>query len=290
MSAASASRRRRRLGIALAILGVLIVAGVVGTAGFMKATASPKFCASCHIMLPYVDAWKQSRHAGVECVECHYPPDFKDAMWVKFQAVTQLAKWATQTYNSKPFADVRDASCLRSGCHARDALGTVTAKTLPRAVRFDHARHLDAGKTGQALRCTTCHAQAVVDKHFEVSETVCFACHMKGAKGDRDLTPRGGCTSCHQAPTGEIAGKRFDHQEMVARGVACQSCHVNVVTGRGEAPPERCIGCHNEKDKLDRFADVKVLHDAHVAKSSIECTRCHNEIVHRLPRPDGGSK
>jgi nitrate/TMAO reductase-like tetraheme cytochrome c subunit len=289
MSTVPARPRRRRLVVALVVLGGLIVAGVVGAAGFMKVTATSQFCSSCHIMLPYVEAWKQSRHAAVECVQCHYPPDFKDAMWVKFQAVTQLAKWATQTYNSKPFADVRDVSCLRSGCHARDALGTGTTKTFARTVRFDHARHLDPGKTGQALRCTTCHAQAVVDRHFEVSETVCFSCHMKGAKGERELTPRGGCTSCHQAPTGEIPGKGFDHKEMVARGVACHSCHANVVTGRGDAPPERCIGCHNERDKLDRFADVKLLHDAHVTKSSIECTRCHGEIVHRRPRTASGT-
>ena len=278
--------RRRGWLVALVIAGVVLVVGGIAMASFMKVTASAQICASCHIMLPYVDAWKQSRHAAVECVQCHYPPDFKDAMWVKFQAVTQLAKWATQTYNSKPFADVRDVSCLRSGCHARDDLGSGTTKTFARAVRFDHTRHLDPGRTGQALRCTTCHAQVVVDRHFEVSSTVCFACHMKGAKGDRELTPRGGCTSCHQAPTGEIPGTRFDHREMVARGVACQSCHADVVAGRGDAPQERCIGCHNEKEKLDRFPDVKLLHDRHVTTSSIECTRCHTEIVHRLPRPD----
>src|SRR5919109_1058557 len=99
-------RRRRRLAVVLVLAFVVIAVVAIAGAGFMQVTASPRFCASCHIMLPYVEAWKASRHAAVECVQCHYPPDFKDAMWVKFQAVTQLAKWATQTYSSKPFADV----------------------------------------------------------------------------------------------------------------------------------------------------------------------------------------
>jgi hypothetical protein len=204
-------------------------------------------------------------------------------MWVKFQAVTQLAKWATQTYSSKPFADVQDASCLRSGCHTKDTLTAGMTKTFARAVRFDHARHLDPSRTGQALRCTSCHAQAVVERHFEVAQTVCFTCHFKSAKSERELTPLGGCTSCHRAPTGEIPAKHFDHAEMVKRGVPCQSCHADVVAGRGEAPRERCIGCHNEKEKIDRFSDVKAVHEAHVRKSSIDCTRCHSEIVHQRP-------
>lgn len=279
-------RRRRRLAVALLVAGALVVVGAVSTAGLMKATTSPQFCASCHIMVPYVEAWKASSHARVECVQCHYPPDFKGTMWVKFQAITQVAKWATDTYSSKPFAEVQDASCLRSGCHARDALGSGMTKTFARPVRFDHARHLDPATSGQAMRCQTCHTQLVVDRHFEVAPTVCFTCHFKGAKAERDVTAVGGCTSCHQAPTGEIASKKFDHADMVARKVPCQSCHANVVIGRGEAPKERCIGCHNEPEKIARFADPKHVHEAHVTKSSIECTRCHTEIVHRLPRPD----
>jgi nitrate/TMAO reductase-like tetraheme cytochrome c subunit len=269
--------------IVMIVLGVLVVGGGITGAGLWHATASPQFCGSCHIMRPYVAAWKASRHRDVVCVQCHYPPQVGDMLWVKFQAMTQVAKWMTQTYSSKPFADVRDASCLRSGCHARDALGRGTTTTFKRTVRFDHARHLDPAKTGVPLRCTSCHAQTVVDKHFEVGERVCFACHFKGAKTDRTLTPLGGCTACHQAPSGVITSARFDHAEMVRRAVPCQQCHVNVVVGAGSAPRDRCIGCHNEREKLDRFADVTRVHEAHVHTRSIECTRCHDEITHRLP-------
>jgi nitrate/TMAO reductase-like tetraheme cytochrome c subunit len=264
---------------------VLVVVGVAGGAGLWHVSASPQFCNSCHIMRPYVEAWKHSKHAGIACVQCHYPPGLRDTLRVKFQALTQVAKWATGTYNSKPFADVEDASCLRSGCHATSTLGGRREVTFKQGVRFDHGPHLDGAKMGRQLRCTSCHAQMVVDKHFEVAESACFTCHFKGRKGARELRPVAGCTGCHVPPTRDIVvgSLRFNHEDVVRRGVACQSCHLSVVEGQGEAPRERCVGCHNQPDKLDRYADTRAIHAAHVTQHSIDCTRCHSEIKHRLP-------
>ena len=271
----------------LAALAVLLVAGGVGVAGLWKVSASPQFCNSCHIMGPYVQGWKASKHSAVDCVQCHYPPGFRDTLRVKFQAVTQVAKWATDTYSSKPYAEVEDASCLRSGCHSAAQLETKGTVTSPRGIRFDHRPHLDAARTGRQLRCTTCHSQIVVEKHFEVNQTACFTCHFKGTKTGRELTPVAGCTACHEAPTRDIVvgSVRFNHQQVVQRGVDCQKCHLNVVEGQGEAPRERCFTCHNQPEKVQRHGEPKLIHDVHVTKHPIECTRCHNEIKHKLPPP-----
>jgi nitrate/TMAO reductase-like tetraheme cytochrome c subunit len=279
---------RRRLAIAGAVVGAALIVAGIGIAGTFKATSTHQFCGSCHIMEPYIQAWTGSRHNKVECVQCHYPPEFKEALWVKFQAATQLAKWATQSYNSKPFADVRDASCLRSGCHTKAGIDVNAPLVFKRVTRFSHAGHLGAGKTGMQLRCTSCHAQVEVEKHFEVTQTTCFACHFKGARAGRELAPVAGCTGCHPAPGGRTrvsaTGAIFDHAPLVQRGVACQSCHLQVVHGAGEAPAERCVGCHNEQDKLDRARDVRLVHDVHVTRTSIDCVRCHNAIAHALPQ------
>jgi nitrate/TMAO reductase-like tetraheme cytochrome c subunit len=277
-------RRRRLLVAALIVAGGLVVVGIA-VAGVFKATSTHQFCSSCHIMQPYVEAWTASRHSKVECVQCHFPPTFHEALWVKFQASTQLVKWATATYSSKPFADVRDASCLRSGCHASAELDARAPLTFKRVTGFAHGIHLDAAKTGVALRCTSCHAQAVVDRHFEVTESTCFTCHFKGSRGDRELKPLGGCPACHGAPDRDlvVASGVFNHRELVQRGVACQSCHINVVQGAGEAPADRCIGCHNEREKLAVAGDVPAVHRAHVTEHSLECTRCHTTIKHHLP-------
>ena len=279
----------RRRSLLLAGAGALLLLLIAGGAGVWHVSASPKFCNSCHIMRPYVEAWQASKHAPVACVQCHYPPGLRDTLRVKFQAVTQVAKWATGTYSSKPFADVEDASCLRSGCHATSELRQPGPRTFGRGVRFDHALHLTAEKTGWQLRCTTCHAQVTVDRHFEVERSTCFTCHFKGLRTDRQLTAIAGCTSCHVPPQDDIVigTVRFNHTELVQRGVACQSCHLNVVEGQGAAPRERCITCHNQPEKLERAGDLRAIHAAHVTNKSIDCVRCHDEIKHKLPPPIG---
>lgn len=278
-------RRRWRGGVVLAALGVLVVVSLAAGAGLWHMSASPRFCNSCHIMRPYVAAWKASSHAAVACVQCHYPPGMRDTLRVKFQAVTQVAKWATGTYSSKPFAEVEDASCLRSGCHSSSALERAGESTFRRGVRFDHRPHLTAATMGRQLRCTSCHAQIVVDRHFEVAESTCFTCHFKGTRDGRELTPVAGCRGCHETPSGDIVlgTIRFNHAELTRRGVACQNCHLNVVEGRGDAPPERCLTCHNQPDRIARYPDTTLIHAAHVTGRSVECTRCHTEIKHRLP-------
>jgi len=279
--------RRRRWPVVLIIVGAgLVVAGAAGV-GLWEVSSSPRLCNSCHIMKPYVAAWKTSKHNKVACVQCHYPPGLRDTIWVKYQAITQVVKWATQTYNSKPFAEVEDGSCLRSGCHDRRLLeGRVVFK---RGIIFDHKPHLEQPRRGRQLRCTSCHSQIVVGTHIEVTESTCFLCHFKGLKTSREVRPIGGCTGCHQAPKGDImvGSIRFNHEEIVRRGVACQRCHLNVVEGEGEAPRERCFTCHNQPEKLQRYTDTPFIHDFHVAGKNIECGRCHTAIKHRLPPPIG---
>ncbi len=283
MDEAPKGRRRWRLKTILIIGGILVV--VVGSAGagMWHLSTSPILCNSCHLMKPYVEAWRTSKHNGVSCVQCHYPPGFRDTLWVKYQAITQVVKWATQTYSSKPFAEVEDGSCLRSGCHDRRLLdGKVTFK---RGIIFDHRPHLEEARRGRQLRCTSCHSQIVVGTHIEVTESTCFLCHFKGMKSARALTPIAGCGGCHGAPKGEIrvGSISFNHEEVTKRGITCQNCHLNVVEGDGEAPRTRCFTCHNQPDKLEKYPDTPFIHDFHVAKHNIECARCHTEIKHHLP-------
>ncbi len=283
-----APRGHARRRVVLLVLGGMLVVGAVGLAGLWHVSASPQFCASCHIMQPYVQGWKVSKHAAVGCVQCHYPPGFRDTLWVKYQAMTQVAKWATGTYSSKPFAEVEDASCLRSGCHSAAQLESKAMLVSARGIRFDHRPHLLPAKMGRQLRCTSCHYQIVVNRHFEVDRRACFVCHFKGTKEGRELAPIvAGCTGCHTPPGADIVigSIRFSHADVVRRGVACQKCHLNVVEGEGEAPRERCLSCHNQPEKLQRYPDPRLLHQVHVTRHPIECIRCHSEIKHRLPPP-----
>src|SRR5574341_629318 len=250
---------------AFAVAVPLILAGAA-----FKISTSPLLCNQCHIMKPYYQAWATSKHNFVPCVDCHYPPGFRDTLWVKWQALAQVVKWATQTYSSKPFAEIEDASCLRSQCHSTRLLqGKVTFK---RGIIFDHRPHLEQPRRGRQLRCTSCHSQIVVGTHIEVTETTCFLCHFKGQRGAREVHPIGGCPLCHQPPKGDIqlaGGTVFNHRDFVdERGTQCQKCHLDAIQGEGEAPRERCFTCHNEPQKLAKYEDHEFLHQFHVAKHS----------------------
>ncbi|UCF78287.1 MAG: cytochrome c3 family protein, partial [Candidatus Eiseniibacteriota bacterium] len=266
----------RLLGLGLLVILILFV-------GLFEYSTSPRFCNSCHIMRPYYDAWKTSRHNFVRCVECHYPPGKRDELRVKFQAISQVAKFVTRTYGSKPYAEVEDESCLRGGCHEARLLEGIT--TFKRGIIFDHGPHLTEPRRGRRLRCTSCHSQIVVGTHMVVTETTCFLCHFKGEVQGRETLPLAGCSSCHEPPAGavEVGGISFSHEEFVGkRHVPCQSCHLDAIQGDGRAPMERCLACHNEPRKLEDIEDMPGLHDNHVTLHNVECSRCHEEIKHAV--------
>lgn len=264
----------------IGFLGILVL---IFSAGMFEFSTSPYFCASCHIMKPYYQAWKTSSHNHVPCVDCHYPPEVREKMILKFQALTQVVKYVTRTYSSKPYAEIDDASCLRKGCHETRLLqGQVTFK---RGIKFDHRPHLVDLKRGKKLRCTSCHSQIVVGNHMEVTESTCFLCHFKGTKIGRVENPIGGCGNCHSSPEGdiELEGATFNHADFVgSRHVACQNCHLEAIQGEGEAKKDRCLQCHNEPGRLARYADTDFMHRNHVTDHKIECTHCHEEIRHAV--------
>ncbi|MBI3297257.1 MAG: NapC/NirT family cytochrome c [Elusimicrobia bacterium] len=259
---------------------------LVANVGLIKYSESPQFCNSCHIMEPYYKAWKHSKHAGVACIECHYPPaanvgEFRSLLYKKYQNLSQVAKYVTRTYNSKPFAVVEDASCLRSGCHSTRLLeGKIMAKT---GVKFDHRPHLADKRRGRQLRCTSCHAQMVMGNHMEVTYDTCFLCHFKDMGEGRELKPLAGCVGCHEVPAKKIkiGNMTYDHREFVTkRGVSCLNCHMDIVAGKGEASKDRCFTCHNDQEKMARFDDIPFIHEQHVTVKSVACFHCHQEIRH----------
>ncbi len=236
-------------------------------------------------MEPYYEAWTTSQHEGkATCVDCHYPPStsFGEHLWHKFQATSQVVKYVTRTYSSKPFAVIKDESCLRSGCHSKRLL---EGKTFtPKKVRFDHAPHLQTKRKDRQLSCTSCHSQIVIGKHIEVTYETCYLCHFKQRGKDRDLNTLGGCSGCHETPTQDfnVGNATFNHKEYVTnRNVDCQSCHIDVIQGDGYAPEERCVDCHNDPKRLKYYGNLSFIHETHVTQNHADCSQCHLSITHR---------
>jgi len=271
----------------LLVTGAIVLAAAVSLGGgatfvALEITTQPEFCKSCHIMEPYYQSWQDSSHGNVSCVECHYEPGLLETFEGKFKALSQLAKYATQTQGSKPWAEVSDYSCMRSGCHNTRLL---EGEIKFGEVRFDHREHLIGERRGMKLRCTSCHSQIVQGDHLAVTPTTCFLCHFKEGEAS---APINDCLTCHPAPTAPIAvgDAQFTHADYLQRGVQCASCHGDIVRGAGEVPAQRCGSCHNQQEHLERYADVAFLHQNHVTDHSITCLDCHTQIQHGLPPQD----
>ncbi|HEX9728851.1 MAG TPA: NapC/NirT family cytochrome c [Gemmatimonadales bacterium] len=272
-------QRRSRL-VRLAVqLGVLaVIVGAVGTVGFVEYSANPKFCLNCHLMEPYYESWASSSHRDVPCIKCHYAPGVRAEAMGKLQAANQVVKYVTGTYGMKPWAEIEDAACLRSGCHVEARL---EGEVEYRGVSFNHAHHLGELRRGKQLRCTSCHSQIVQGDHVAVTAATCFLCHFKGRLTDE---PIAGCVGCHTAPpvTHAADGSLIDHPRYVEEMVSCRSCHDQVTHGTGEAEEPRCFNCHNEPERVAQIENTTLVHRIHIADRNVECTQCHTPIEHHV--------
>lgn len=262
--------------LGLQFLLIFLVVSIGGSIIGIKFTERPQFCASCHYMRPYYDAWSRSKHNNITCVECHFEPGILSTLEGKFKAITQLAKYMTQTQGTRPWAEVSDNSCLRSGCHEKRL---IQGKVKFGKINFNHAPHLLENRRGKKLRCTSCHSQVMVGSHMAVTPSTCFLCHFKGMpKG----TAVGGCRTCHELPKKDIMvdGLRFNHGEYVKEGATCDNCHKDVTNGSGSVPKDRCYNCHGEKERIARYKQTTFVHLKHVTDHKIECTQCHDTIQH----------
>ncbi len=70
------AKPRKRSGKLWILLGVLL-ALVAVVVGVWEYTSTPGFCASCHVIRPSVDGWRDSAHADeAECMDCHADEGF----------------------------------------------------------------------------------------------------------------------------------------------------------------------------------------------------------------------
>lgn len=272
-------------------------AGMVGSAAFAEYSMKPDFCRSCHLMEPYYQAWHASTHKNVPCTDCHFEPGLENTLKGKWQASSQAVKYVTQTYGSKPHAEVRDVSCMRSGCHEKRLLeGKVNWETQAVGggkvtIKFDHTPHLTEERRGKQLRCVSCHSQIVQGQHLVVTLDTCFLCHFKGLEHGRNEQVIGGCKGCHDAPKEQIrlATGMFKHSEYLDRGVTCENCHSDSVRGDGAVPKQFCWSCHNQEKQIARYSETKFMHQTHVTDHKVECASCHVQIEHNLtagaPKP-----
>ena len=269
-----------------AFYGLLFFLFFLLFAGILGYSESPSFCGLCHNMKEYVDSWRTSSHRQVSCLSCHRRPGVLNHVkgkWVDLQLGLTYLLIGKGT--EKLHYETGDENCLQKGCHNTEEL---KGNMIYKNISFPHGKHLGEPRRGIEIRCTTCHAQIVQGLHLTVHDTNCFVCHYfrTGPRGDEECVSCavGDCNSCHIEPKGDIKvkGWNFNHRKYIARGVACEKCHVNVVQGDGHVPEGKCLQCHDEAAPLTARYTSSFIHKKHVTDHKIECADCHTPIRHEI--------
>lgn len=268
---------RKQKKIAIVALVIILLPTTIYLS--IELTSQPQFCNSCHYMRPFYASWAESAHSDVTCTDCHFEPGLSGKIRGKMAGLFQLTKYVSLAYKkSKPWAEISDESCLRSGCHLdKQFLGPIKFKN----VNFDHKHHLGDLGLGKQLRCTSCHSQMVQGEHILVTEGICFLCHMK----DRAIaTEMNDCQTCHTSDIflAESSNLRYNHTSVIETAQDCRSCHVNVVEGNAPVSTQMCINCHWQTDLLDKYDDPEFLHITHITERKVDCVACHTPIIHRI--------
>ncbi|MBI4321912.1 MAG: NapC/NirT family cytochrome c [Chloroflexi bacterium] len=238
----------------------------------VTASANPTFCAGCHSMKSYYETWQKSGHVQkasppVACDTCHYPPGGPEVLLTG--RVTGLMMTVGEMAGLQPskfHGRVLDANCLQPGCHTKEKL---TNWLVFKGVKFNHSTMIDQRVRDIDLNCTSCHARIKenAERHFEVSETVCYYCHLMGRTNERG-TAVGTCATCHDAAVETRATSQFFTLGGTAAGAVERS---------------RCLSCHATTSQAD---DANLMHDAHVTRMKVfggrkvECFECHSEVRH----------
>ena len=151
-------------------------------------------------MEPYYKSWQQSSHKDVTCIECHFPPGVGGKVRGKMLGLVQLAKYVTASAGPAargrdprrqlpPQRLPRDAAALRPG-------------RFPTAFTFDHTPHLEEGRRGKTLRCTSCHSQIVQGQHMTVTTIDLLPLPLQGPAVQR------GAQRLHALPSDSREGVR----------------------------------------------------------------------------------
>lgn len=255
-----------------------------------------------------------------ECIDCHFLPGQHSSLKAKYEGLRHLAAYLYNPDAPLPIRPViQDGSCLQSSCHDLETLAPKEIQYTEKA-RFKHSVHLtEKALDGHPITCDTCHFKTTEKKHFEVPQDICFLCHLKLEKPALAKAQMSGgpikkitfvnkptinfnegksrCDICHSIPTRSMQSqlnvdddsttkKPITHQTMKEAGVACESCHFEVVKGHGEIETGNvvsngCLSCHNRSQTLQATAgDKSLMHEKHIPDKA-DCFDCHTVVEHR---------
>lgn len=158
-------------------------------------TSQPSFCAKCHVMTPYVEAWKQSPHRDVKCESCHLTPGFFGFLGGKISGLQVVSNYIRGDYKDWSFnAAVSNAACLQ--CHEDILDRNIHGDAGATAVVVSHRNIIEMGGKCMFCHSTVAHGSAVaVGSATHPTMSTCLRCH-------NNQTAPLECSLCHERPAG----------------------------------------------------------------------------------------
>ena len=244
------------------------------------------FCSGCHVMAPAWQKFQTTKHAQLQCHQCHQQSIFASAR--------QLMLWVADRPGQIPaHAKVPNARCI--ACHVKGD----PARWKQIAATEGHRLHLESPEL-PGLQCVRCHGFSVhqfvptdmtcgqagchtnirirLGKMTRVTSLHCVMCHVFTRRAAapmsvRDslrswLTPtRTECFSCH-AMQKLMVDQQLAHDP---HGAVCGACHNPHTQTQAAQALRSCTkaGCHGRPDT--RTAAHRGLEPAALAS----CTSCH---------------
>jgi cytochrome c nitrite reductase small subunit len=296
---------RKRI-VVIAMMGVVVLGGV-GAVGFWQYHEQPQFCATCHIMDPYLESWQSSDYGAyshavedVACLDCHEP--------TLDQQVHEVVVYMTGDYQV-PLEEREFPEEFCFDCHEPNE-HTSYEQVIQLTAGFELNPH-DSHLVGEIV-CNVCH------KMHDASDDYCGYCHGPVATDPGwtipvSLTaeidvwePDMDCTVCHVM---DPYVESLDNPDLLAHahgqeGLECLDCHTDreelrqvhedAIPGRPvkalSVENEFCFDCHvpNEHTSYAEIIDLTkdyVIddqninpHDPHPGSEvvgQLECTGCH---------------
>jgi nitrate/TMAO reductase-like tetraheme cytochrome c subunit/ribosomal protein S27AE len=255
----------RSLTVAAIVLTVVVVA--IGIA--LAATSTPFFCSRCKTHVPYVENYKKSAHAGVNCEQCHSKPGPFFFLTAKLEALQQPIAQLTGDYEKPILGYVLNQSCRR--CHNNDLLFHPVSKN---GIRVQHKHLIEAGFLCMRCHSTQAHGDAVPPgSRTYPSMDQCLICHNNHYTTADGQVATSRCDLCHTKP-GYGAVPRTHKQprwpeDHGSIGIlsTCSACHVK---------KDACSKCHHGV-VMPHASDWVTMHGKAVQQLGRQaCGQCHD--------------
>jgi cytochrome c nitrite reductase small subunit len=255
---------------AVLIVGIAIVVIVTAGVALWNYHEQPQFCATCHIMQPYLDSWEWPpllAHAHAEenitCLECHEPTIQQQAQ--------EGVKYVTKDYqNPLKEREFPKEWCFR--CHEHGSYEQLIELTKDYTVDGEqinpHAYRIDPQAPDP--EAYTVDSEAPDPHDSEQGELECYQCH-KIHKESPGLTS---CYECHHDAfffNCSVCHKEWNGADLLGQAhaeadVTCLDCHeptiqqqvqegIQVATkdfqaafaAEREFAKESCLRCHEHE-------------------------------------------